>query len=81
MVNFKFAKFHCYQEIQSFLITPYFTQCKNAVKKKLKKIVEGSERLLIKKSENNLTFSVSCPIPEYQKSTQNIFCAETFKVY
>jgi hypothetical protein len=24
MVNFKFAKFHCYQQIQSFLITPYF---------------------------------------------------------
>jgi hypothetical protein len=23
MVNFKFAKFHCYQQIQSFLITPY----------------------------------------------------------
>jgi hypothetical protein len=22
MVNFKFAKFHCYQQIQSFLITP-----------------------------------------------------------
>jgi beta-glucosidase/6-phospho-beta-glucosidase/beta-galactosidase len=24
MVNFKFAKFHCYQQIQSFLITPNF---------------------------------------------------------
>jgi hypothetical protein len=24
MVNFKFAKFHCYQQIQSFLITPYY---------------------------------------------------------
>jgi uncharacterized CHY-type Zn-finger protein len=24
MVNFKFAKFHCHQQIQSFLITPYF---------------------------------------------------------
>jgi hypothetical protein len=23
MVDFKFAKFHCYQQIQSFLITPY----------------------------------------------------------
>jgi hypothetical protein len=23
MVNFKFAKFHCYQQIQSFLIIPY----------------------------------------------------------
>jgi hypothetical protein len=24
MVNFKFAKFHCYQQTQSFLITPYY---------------------------------------------------------
>jgi hypothetical protein len=24
MVNFKFCKFHCYQQTQSFLITPYF---------------------------------------------------------
>jgi hypothetical protein len=23
MVNFKFAKFHCYQQIHLFLITPY----------------------------------------------------------
>jgi hypothetical protein len=26
MVNFKFAKFHCYQQTQSFLITPYNRQ-------------------------------------------------------
>jgi hypothetical protein len=25
MVNFKFAKFHCYQQTQSFLITPYYS--------------------------------------------------------
>jgi hypothetical protein len=31
MVNFKFAKFHCYQQIQSFLVTPYFLHCKNFV--------------------------------------------------
>jgi hypothetical protein len=24
MVNFKFAKLHCYQQIQSFLVMPYF---------------------------------------------------------
>jgi hypothetical protein len=26
MVNFKFTKFHCYQQTQSFLITPYNNQ-------------------------------------------------------
>jgi hypothetical protein len=25
MVNFKFAKFHCYQQTQSFLITPHYS--------------------------------------------------------
>jgi hypothetical protein len=28
MVNFKFAKFHCCQQIQSFLITPYLAHVK-----------------------------------------------------
>jgi hypothetical protein len=31
MVNFKFAKLHCYQQIQSFLVMPYFPHCKNFV--------------------------------------------------
>jgi hypothetical protein len=40
MVNFKFAKFHCYQQTQSFLITPYYNhgRKKRNAKKRPKKI-------------------------------------------
>jgi hypothetical protein len=51
MVNFKFAKFHCYQQTQSFLITPYFQNVLN-------KFIQGvsETRVLILTSERTRQF-------------------------
>jgi hypothetical protein len=51
MVNFKFAKFHCYQQTQSFLITPYFQNFLN-------KFIQGvsETRVLILTSERTRQF-------------------------
>jgi hypothetical protein len=48
MVNFKFAKVHCYQQIQSFLITPqYITSNFNRIaldRNKVKEMVHVGQK-------------------------------------
>jgi hypothetical protein len=62
MVNFKFAKFHCYQQTQSFLITPYSAVFLTIVDKSL--LLNNCSEFLLQK------FRVAPPFSLLMSSSQ-----------